>query len=129
MVNKNMEAYKITREIKRSGKEYAFERDYVGEFGQPIGETITIATIPCLYHEQSSAVRITTGETTQIRTKKIPSLLALFTDVSTTKLSVGDYTMINGKRYEVTGCVNVQLWDIIADISLEVFDNVVLPEL
>ena len=123
MINKNMEAYKIAREIKRSGKQYTFMREGKGEFGQPIDEPIIIGSIPCLYHETSSAVRITTTEPAQIRTKKVPTLLCLYIDVSSLSLFIGDYVEMDGKRYNVTGCVNIQLWGIISDISLEVVDS------
>ena len=76
-----------------------------------------------LYHEQNSNIALTTGDTTQTRTKKIPMLLCLWDDLKHVILKVGDKTEINSKVFKVTGVTNVQEWSIVADISLEVVDD------
>lgn len=121
MINKQFEAYKIRREIKRSGKTYTFMRSSLNEFGEPSGETIDVVNISGLYHEQNSNIEITTGDTTQIRTTKIPMILCLYKDIS--GLQIGDIVTINSKNYKLTGIVNIQEWSIIGDISLEVIDD------
>lgn len=123
MINKQFEAYKVKREIKRSGTEYTFVRNETNEFGEPTNNTTTLGSIQGLYHEQNSNVAVTTGDTTQTRTKKIPMVLCLWDDVSPMVLKVGDTTAINGKVFKVTGVVNIQEWGIIADISLEIVDD------
>lgn len=125
MINTQFEAYKIKRELKRSGIDYEFKRFDVNDFGEPVGEPIVIGTIRGLYHEQNSSVQITTGDTTQVRTKKIPMILCLYEDAANLVLQVGDELKINNKTLKVTGVVNIQEWNVIADISLEVVDNVV----
>lgn len=123
MVNKSFEGYKIAREIKRSGSEYSFKRSGVNKFKEPTADEIVVGSINCLYHEQNSNIQIVTGETTQTRTKKIPMLLCLYSDIQNIGLKVGDITYINGKKFNVTGVVNVQEWGIVGDISLEVVDD------
>jgi hypothetical protein len=125
MINTRFEAYKIKRELKRSGIDYEFKRSGVNDFGEPVGEPIVVGTIRGLYHEQNSSVQVTTGDTTQVRTKKIPMILCLYEDAASLALQVGDELKINNKTFKVTGVVNIQEWNIIADISLEVVDNVV----
>lgn len=125
MINTQFEAYKIKRELKRSGIDYEFKRSSVNDFGEPVGESIVVGTIRGLYHEQNSSVQVTTGDTTQVRTKKIPMILCLYEDAASLVLQVGDELKINNKTLKVTGVVNIQEWNIIADISLEVVDNVV----
>lgn len=125
MINTQFEAYKIKRELKRSGIDYEFKRSGVNDFGEPVGEPIVVGTIRGLYHEQNSSVQVTTGDTTQVRTKKIPMILCLYEDAVSLVLQVGDELKINNKTLKVTGVVNIQEWNIIADISLEVVDNVV----
>ena len=122
MINTQFEAYKIKRELKRSGVDYEFKRFGVNDFGEPVGEPTTVGTIRGLYHEQNSSVKITTGDTTQVRTKKIPMILCLYEDADRLVLHVGDELKINNKTLKVTGVVNIQEWSIIADISLEVVD-------
>lgn len=123
MVNKKFECYKIEREIKRSGQSYIFNRLERNGFKELTGNIEVVKTIQGLYHEQNSAIQITTGDTTQIRTKKIPMILCLFDE--TKELQVEDVVAINGKTFRVTGVVNIQEWNIIADISLEVSDYVI----
>ena len=125
MINTQFEAYKIKRELKRSGIDYEFKRSGMNDFGEPVGEPTVVGTIRGLYHEQNSSVQVTTGDTTQVRTKKIPMILCLYEDAASLVLQVGDELKINNKILKVTGVVNIQEWNIIADISLEVVDNVV----
>ena len=125
MINTQFEAYKIKRELKRSGIDYEFKRSGVNDFGEPVGEPTVVGTIRGLYHEQNSSVQVTTGDTTQVRTKKIPMILCLYEDAASLVLKVGDELKINNKTLKVTGVVNIQESNIIADISLELVDNVV----
>lgn len=124
MINTKFEAYKIKRELKRNGISCVFKRYENNEFGEPDRTNEKeICAITCLYHEQNSNIQITTGETTQVRTKKIPMLLCLHED--TNLLKPEDFMVLNGKTYKVTGIVNIQEWNLIDDISLEVVDNVI----
>ena len=121
MLNTKFEAYKLRRELKRIGKEYEFQRAKLNEFKEPIEEEMFVGKIIGLYHEQNSNVSLTTGDTTQIRTKKIPMILCLYEDANF--LKIGDFVKINLKTLKVIGIVNVQEWNIITDISLEVVDD------
>ncbi len=123
MLNTKFEAYKIKRELKRSGIDYEFKRAEKNKFGESTNEISVIGTLRGLYHEQNGAVQITTGETTQIRTKKVPMILCLYDDTASLILQVGDIVEINAKTFKVTGVINVQEWNLISDISLEVIDN------
>lgn len=123
MINTRFEAYKIKRELKRSGIDYEFKRHGVNDFGEPVGEPVVVGTIRGLYHEQNSSVKITTGDTTQVRTKKIPMILCLYEDTASLVLNVGDIVKINAKTFNVTGVTDIQEWNLISDISLEVVDN------
>lgn len=125
MINTQFEAYKIKRELKRSGIDYEFKRPGLNDFGEPDNELVTIGIIKGLYHEQNSNIQITTGDTTQVRTKKIPMILCLYDDAAFLVLQVGDLLEINGRQFKVTGITNIQEWNIISDISLEVVDNVI----
>lgn len=122
MINTKFEAYKILREIKRSGIEVNFLRQETNKFKEPIGEPKPVGMISCIYHEQNGSVRITTGDTTQVRSKKVPMLLCLYSDTSQIGLQVGDKVKLNGKTFNVTGVTNIQEWNVVADISLEVVD-------
>lgn len=123
MVNTKFEAYKLKRELKRSGINYEVKRLGKNEFGEPTDDIDTVGIVKGLYHEQNSNIQVTTGDTTQVRTKKIPMILCLHDDVTVLELAVGDFIIINEKIFKVTGVVNILEWNIISDISLEVFDD------
>lgn len=123
MINKKFEAYKIKREIKRSGNEYEIYRHAKNEFGEPVSNEQYVGKISAIYHEENSNIQITTGDTTQVRTKKIPMLLCLYDEFIETEFEVGDFVLINSKKFKITGIVNIQEWNIIGDVSLEVFDD------
>lgn len=124
MINKQFEAYKIRREVRRSGETYKFRRHIKNKFGEPVIDKDSdsdVCNVKGLYHEENSNIQITTGDTTQVRTKKIPMILCIWDEAK--DLVVGDFTIINQKVFKVTGVVNIQEWSIVADISLEVVDN------
>ena len=123
MINKEFEAYKIKRELKKSGIKYEFKRLNGNQFGEPSNDEEDVGFVNGLYHEQNSNVEITAGDTTQVRTKKIPMVICLYEDVALLALKIGDVVHFNNKTFKVTGVVNIQEWNIVADISLEVVDN------
>lgn len=123
MINKKFEAYKVKREIKRSGSQYNVYRQAKNEFGEPISDIQYVGTFSAIYHEENSNIQITTGDTTQVRTKKIPMLLCLYEEFINIGFEIGDCVIINGKVFKITGVVNIQEWNIIGDVSLEVFDD------
>lgn len=123
MVNKNFEVYKLKRELKRSGEDYEFMRMDANKFGEPSGNEKNLGTLRGLYHEENEHISVVMGDTTQTRTKKVPSILCLYEDAASLALVIGDRVKLNGKTMKVTGVVNIQEWNLIADVSLEVVDN------
>ena len=123
MINTKFEAYKIKRELKRSGIDYEFKRTGKNEFGEQTNELNIVGMLKGLYHEQNGSIQITTGDTTRIRTKKVPMILCLYEDAASLIFQVGDIVKINTKTFKVTGVTNIQEWNLISDISLEVVDN------
>lgn len=126
MVNIKFEKYKLERSLKRCGIKCDVYRTELNEFGEPdnnYGSVQYVCTISGIYHEENSNIQITMGDTTQVRTKKIPMLLCKYNDFIDFECKVGDFIIINEKRFKIVGIVNIQEWSIIGDISLEVFDD------
>lgn len=121
MINTRFEAYKIRRELKKSGKEYEFKRAKLNDFKEPTDDDMLTGKLLGLYHEQNGYVSTSTGDTTRTRTKKTPMILCLYEDAKF--LKIDDFVKINSKIFKVTGIVNVQEWNLIADISLEATDD------
>ena len=126
MVNKRFEAYKIKRELKRSGIDYEFKRIIKNEFEEADGEAEVVGKIKGIYHEQTASngiITITMKDNVQVRSKKLPMILYLYEDAASLVLKVDDIVEIGNKTFKVVGISNIQEWNIIADISLEVVDN------
>lgn len=120
MINNKFEAYKIKREIKRSGSEYEFKRKEKNEFGELTDNEVIVGKLKGLYHEQSQTISVMTGDSTQYRTKKVPMILCLYDEAAF--LNIGDLLTISKKTFKVTGLANISEWNIVADISMEEID-------
>ena len=135
MINTRFEAYKLKRILKRSGVDFVFMRSESNEYGEPEGEPLEVATVRGLYHETNSYVSNTVGDAATTRTKKQPMILCLCEDVESLDLRPGDQTTVPigapqtpSKTLKYVGCVDVQNWGIIADLSLEEVDAVGDPQ-
>lgn len=126
-MNVNFEAHKLIRELKKSGTDFTFKRKSLNEFGEDDGTEMIVGSIIGLYHEVNSYVSIATSDGSRTRTEKQPMVLCLYRDLKAMPnggVNVGDYVdLSDGKRFTVNGIVDIQKWNIIADISLEVVDN------
>jgi hypothetical protein len=124
-VNKDFELYKLRREIKRSGIGCKFYRpvknDY-DELEQDFCVSLSDVQFFGLYHEVNSHVELKTDTMTQWRTVKVPAFLIPWEDVQSLELRTNDIAEINGKKFIITKVGNIQEWNLIADIYLEVQD-------
>lgn len=135
MINTKFEAYKLRRELKRSGKIYKIERYVVNEYGEPVkNATSKVGEFKGLYHEQNGYMQMSTTDTTQIISKKIPMIMCLYEDINNLNLKVDDFIQIGEcvgnidfSEYRIVGVTNVQNWGIIADISLEPVEKINNP--
>lgn len=126
MINKNFEAYKIKREIKRSGVEYEFKRRKLNDFNECSGEEISIGKVKGIYHESTYAnetAYLMSKDSSQTRSKKTPMILCLYDDVAFLDLHVNDLVSFNNKTFKVVSLSNIQEWNIVVDIFLEVVDD------
>lgn len=126
MINTKFEAYKLTRELKRSGKVYTFRRYIKDEFGEPSGEPVVIGSILGLFHKyvaNTSVSLINVTNDIQIRKKDTNMLLCLYEDVAKLSLEVDDIVQIGTSTMKLVKVDNIQDWDIIADMYFEEVDN------
>lgn len=130
MINTKFEAYKLKREIRRSGSDFVFKRQKLNEFNEPSGEYEEVGSIKGLYHESNSYVTNTVGDAATTRTKKQPMLLCLYEDFVSLNPCQGDVIEIplrdnqmTSKTLKYVGCVNILNWCLIADLSFEEVDE------
>jgi len=106
--------------VERYGRSYTFCRPRVNQFGEQTDEWDEMGILRGLYHEESNFVRMEVGDAGAATVgKKQPHILCLCQAVSDLGLVKGDHTVINNRRFTVTGVKNVQEWGIVADIMME----------
>lgn len=130
MVNNKFEAYKLEREIKRSGVTFTFKRYKLNEYKEPDGEPEEIGAIKGLYHETNSQVTQTLADGSVTRTKKQPALLCLAEDYNELQVDHGDIVEVSDdaphslkRTLKFVGAVDIANWGIIVDMSFEMVDH------
>ena len=118
-MNTKFEAWKVRREILKSGVDFDFKRQGKNKYKEPEGDLVDAVKIKGLYHEENSYIEEQSDGVNTIRTKKVPKILVVYDDTST-QLKRKDEVEYNGKLYQVTGITDIQNWNVILDVSLEV---------
>lgn len=123
LINSKFEAFKLKQLLKTNGVNFDIKRKKLNEFNEILDEDPeTVTTIIGVYHEQSTTIKIQSGQTTQYRTKKTPMILCGYTE-ELNLIKPKDIIHYNNKSYVVQGIVNYMELNIIMDISLEVVDQ------
>lgn len=108
----------VEREIIRNGSTYTVKRNKVDKYGEPTQEVEEVTTLRGLFHISKGFITKNTSDGSQIKTKGQPMILALLEECKT--IQNGDFVVINGNTYKITDKNNIEGYNIIADISLEV---------
>lgn len=111
----------IEREITRNGSTYIVKRNKVDKYGEPTQEVEEVTTLRGLFHISKGFVTKNTSDGSQTKTKGQPMILALLEECAT--IQNGDFVIINSNIYKITDINNIEEYNIIADISLEVVLN------
>lgn len=111
----------VEREITRNGSIYTVNRNKVDKYGEPAQEVEEITALRGLFHISKGFVTKNTSDGSQTKTKGQPMILALWKECET--IQNGDVIVINGNTYKVTDKNNIEEYNIIVDISLEVVLN------
>lgn len=115
-----MELCKVSREIQRNGDRadvYEVILDEDGEY-QKKNKTDNVSV---LFHITKGFVSQSIGDATISRSKGQPAFLMTFSEAE--KIEVGNIVLYNGKYYRVVEKNNIQEYNIVVDVSLEVFDD------
>lgn len=116
MKQQNFERNKVNRLIRVNGVEYTFCRDVFNDFKEPTGEVEKV-TVKGVFHQTTQNVTVLNTDGASVQSKQVPAIFALYDAAKDIKQ--GDYTVIDGIRYNVTGTVDYQHWNIAIDISME----------
>lgn len=108
----------VEREITKNGSTYTVKRNKVDKHGEPTQEVEEVTTLRGLFHISKGFIIKNTSDGSQTKTKGQPMILALWEECET--IQNDDFVVINGNTYKITDKNNIEEYNIIADISLEV---------
>lgn len=113
-----MELHKVLREIQIHGTEYTFFRKKVDKYGEPTKEEPEqIANVKGLFHVSKGYVTQNIQDGTRTHSKGQPMLMVAYEN--TREIQTDDFLIINENTYKVVEKNNIQEYNIVTDISLE----------
>ena len=115
-----MELCKVSREIQRHGDKADVYEVILDDYGEYQGKNMT-GSISVLFHITKGYVSQSVGDATISRSKGQPAFLMTYSEAE--KIKAGDIALYNGKYYRVVEKNNIQEYNIVVDVSLEVFDD------
>lgn len=113
-----MELHKVLREIQIHGTEYTFFRKKVDKYGEPTKEEPEqIANVKGLFHVSKGYITQNIQDGTKTHGKGQPMLMVAYEN--TREIQTDDFLIINENTYKVVEKNNIQEYNIVTDISLE----------
>lgn len=113
-----MELHKVLREIQIHGTEHTFFRKKVDKYGEPTKEEPEqIANVKGLFHVSKGYITQSIQDGTKTHSKGQPMLMVAHENIG--EIKTEDFFVINGNKYKVVEKNNIQEYNIVTDISLE----------
>lgn len=116
-----IELKRIAREIQRYGKTYTVKREVLDDYKEPTGDIEEVTIVGGLFHTEKGYQTRSVSDGTVTHSKGSPMLLCEYE--STLDIKQGDFIEINGNKYKVIAKNNIQEYNIICDISMELVLN------
>lgn len=119
----SFERAKVRRLIVSKGKSFKFYRSVLNEFKEPTDDSFVIGTIKGVYHEATYSYLKETIKDGGLYHPEIESMILCLKEEISNALNIGDYTIINNRKYTVIKKKDINNLGIAWDISLEDQDN------
>lgn len=116
-----IELYKVIREIKINGDIYIFYRKSTDSYGEETKDAHRVCDIKGLFHTSKGYITRNIQDATISHSKGQPKLLVEYKKAS--EIKNGDFLIINNNTYKVIEKNNIQEYNIVSDISLELVIN------
>lgn len=117
-----MELHKVLREIQIHGTEYIFLRKSVDGYGESMKEEPKqVVKTQGLFHVSKGYITQNIQDGTKTHSKGQPMLMVAYEN--TGEIQTDDFFVINGNTYKVVEKNNIQEYNIVTDISLELVLN------
>ena len=113
-----MELHKVLRDIQIHGTECTFFRKKVDNYGEPKKEEPEqIANVKGLFHVSKGYITQNIQDGTKTHSKGQPMLMVAHENIG--EIKTEDFFVINKNKYKVVEKNNIQEYNIVTDISLE----------
>lgn len=115
------ELYKVKREIQLHGEEYTVYKQKTDKYGETTSDIEEIQKVSGLFHITKGYTTQTISDGTKIRAKSQPMLMVCME--GSEKIENGMFVMINDNRYNIVDKNNIQEYNMVVDLSLELVQN------
>ena len=123
MFDERIALHRCIQQIAWRGQMYTFNRRELNEFNEQSSEPIQVTKLKGLFHNGSSNhLTVSISDGAQTPQKDTPYIMAAWDRAKV--LKINDEVTINNRNYKVTSIGNINEYNIVAEISLEVILDV-----
>lgn len=115
------ELHKVKREIQIYGDEYTVYKQKTDSYGETTSDIEEIQKVSGLFHITKGYTAQTISDGTRIKAKAQPMLMVCMEDSK--QIENGMFIVINNNRYNIVDKNNIQEYNIVVDLSLELVQN------
>lgn len=115
------ELYKVKREIQMHGEEYTVYKQKTDKYGETASDIEEIQKFSGLFHITKGYTTQTVSDGTKVRAKSQPMLMVCMEDSE--QIENGMFVMINDNRYNIVDKNNIQEYNMVVDLSLELVQD------
>nr|DAP60052.1 MAG TPA: hypothetical protein [Caudoviricetes sp.] len=115
------ELYKVKREIQIHGDEYTVYKQKTDSYGETTSDIEEIQKVSGLFHITKGYTAQTISDGTKIKAKAQPMLMVCMEDSE--QIENGMFVIINNNRYNIIDKNNIQEYNIVVDLSLELVQD------
>ncbi len=116
-----IELNKVKREIKTHGRSYEVKRTILNKYGEDTDEQQSITEVQGLFHTEKGYITKSISDGSKTHSKGQPKLMVSYSD--SVDIKNGDLIQINENIYKVIEKNNIQEFNIVCDISMELVLN------
>lgn len=115
------ELYKVKREIQMHGEEYTVYKQKTDKYGEITSDIEEIQKVSGLFHITKGYTTQTVSDGTKVRAKSQPMLMVCME--GSEQIENGMFVMINDNRYNIIDKNNIQEYNMVVDLSLELVQD------
>lgn len=116
-----IELNKVKREIKTHGRSYEVKRTILNNYGEDTDEQRSITEVQGLFHTEKGYITKSVSDGSKTHSKGQQKLMVAYDD--SVLIKNGDMIQINENTYKIIEKNNIQEFNIVCDISMELVLN------